>query len=597
LLEKALGNVDVFLAQTEEDRRRLIEIGASESKVTIAGNLKFDVAPPPSPAIVASLHEGFSHSGAGPVLVCGSTLEDEEGSLLSAFRNILANHPKAVMVLAPRHPERFAEVGEFVEKLGFRMWRRSLWNGEPLAGGVFLVDSIGELAALYSLATVAFVGGSLVPRGGHNILEPALYGVPIVTGNHYENFRDVVNFFASRNAVRIVGLAEMPLVFIELIENGGERTTLGRNALAALESQRGATARTVSALLQLMSVSPYKAQSKNGQPPGRGLRMNPLTGLYGAATALRNTLFDRGVLPSRRLERPVVSVGNLSVGGSGKTPFVIALGELLKARGIRFDVLTRGYGRMTRGVLIVETDGKAADFGDEPLLIARRLGVPVIVGESRYEAGRVAELKFQPQLHILDDGFQHRSLVRDFDIVLATERDFDDRLLPSGRLREPLSSLRRADAIVLPQEFFVHDLSAQNSAIKTFALQGKLIWQMNREIVMPAALVAPIVFCGIARPQQFFAQVRAAGITPAAEIEFRDHHAYDRGDIERLLAMRGNLGAGSFLTTEKDAVNLGSLQADLKPFAVAALSLTLHHPAEVVDAILARTIFARIISQ
>ena len=146
----------------------------------------------------------------------------------------------------------------------------------------------------------------------------------------------------------------------------------------------------------------------------------------------------------------MVSVGNLSVGGSGKTPFVIALGELLQARGIPFDVLSRGYGRKTRGVLVVEPDGSAADFGDEPLLIARRLGVPVIVGESRYEAGRVAERKFQPQLHILDDGFQHRSLARDFDIVLMTERDFDDRLLPSGRLREPLSSLRRADAIVLP---------------------------------------------------------------------------------------------------------------------------------------------------
>ncbi len=325
--------------------------------------------------------------------------------------------------------------------------------------------------------------------------------------------------------------------------------------------------------------------------------MNPLTGLYGAATALRNTLFDRGVLSSQRLEQPVVSVGNLSVGGSGKTPFVIALGELLKARGIRFDVLSRGYGRKSRGVLVVETDGNAADFGDEPLLIARRLGVPVIVGENRYAAGRVAEQKFQPQLHILDDGFQHRSLVRDFDIVLMTEHDFDDRLLPSGRLREPLSSLRRADAIVLPRDFSVHGLSAQNSAIKTFALRGKLIWQMNREIVMPAALVAPIVFCGIARPQQFFAQVRAAGITPAAEIEFRDHHAYDRSDIERLLAMRGKLGAGGFLTTEKDAVNLGSLPADLKPFAVAAVSFTLDHPADVVDAILARTISAGIISQ
>jgi 3-deoxy-D-manno-octulosonic-acid transferase len=252
LLEKTLDNVDCFLAQTEEDRRRLIEIGADPTKVAVAGNLKFDVAPPPSPKIVASLHESFGLSGAGPILVCGSTLEDEEGALLSAFRNILANHPKAVMLLAPRHPQRFAEVAELVENLGFRMWRRSLWSGEPLTGGVFLLDSIGELAAIYSLATIAFVGGSLVPRGGHNILEPALYGVPIVTGNHYENFRDVVNFFARHNAVRIVGVAELPLVFMELIENRDERATLGQNALAALESQRGATARTVSALLQLL---------------------------------------------------------------------------------------------------------------------------------------------------------------------------------------------------------------------------------------------------------------------------------------------------------------------------------------------------------
>ena len=255
LLEKTLATVDIFLAQTEEDRQRLIEIGAPESKVTVAGNLKFDVEAPPATKIVASLRDSLSQSGAQPVLVCGSTLEDEEGSLLSAFRNILVDHPKAVMMLAPRHPERFAQVSELVEKLGFRMLRRSLWKGEPLAASVLLVDSIGELAALYSLATVAFVGGSLVPRGGHNILEPALYGVPIVTGNHYENFRDAVNFFASRNAVRIVGLAELPLVFIELIENADGRATLGQNALAALESQRGATDRTVKALLQLMGVS------------------------------------------------------------------------------------------------------------------------------------------------------------------------------------------------------------------------------------------------------------------------------------------------------------------------------------------------------
>jgi 3-deoxy-D-manno-octulosonic-acid transferase len=252
LLENTLRNVDCFLAQTEEDKRRLVEIGAYETKIAVTGNLKFDVVPPPVPEIVASLREDFERSAAWPVVVCGSTLEGEEGSLLSAFRNILVNHPKAVMILAPRHPERFEEVAALVEKLGFRISRRSLWGGEPLAGGVLLADSIGELAALYSLATVAFVGGSLVPRGGHNIIEPALYGVAIVTGNHYENFREVVNFFALRNAVRIVGLAELPLVLMELIENDEERVTLGRNALEALESQRGATARTVAALMDLM---------------------------------------------------------------------------------------------------------------------------------------------------------------------------------------------------------------------------------------------------------------------------------------------------------------------------------------------------------
>ncbi len=306
--------------------------------------------------------------------------------------------------------------------------------------------------------------------------------------------------------------------------------------------------------------------------------MNPLTGLYAAATALRNTLFDRGVLLSRRLERPVVSVGNLSAGGSGKTPFVIALGEMLKARGIRFDVLSRGYGRKTRGVLIVGTGGNAADFGDEPLLIARRLGVPVIVGESRYEAGRVAERKLQPQLHILDDGFQHRSLVRDLDIVLMTERDFEDRLLPSGRLREPLSSLARADVVVLPAGL----------AMDRPALRQKLIWRIDRELVLPSLPSAPVVFCGIARPEQFFAQVRAAGITPAAEIIFRDHHAYDQDDMQALVGARRDLQAGGFLTTEKDAINLGPEQRCLEPLAIAELRLTLDRPTDVMDVILAR---------
>lgn len=306
--------------------------------------------------------------------------------------------------------------------------------------------------------------------------------------------------------------------------------------------------------------------------------MNPLSGIYAAASGLRNNLYDHGLLRLHRLARPVVSVGNLSAGGSGKTPFVIALGELLKGRGVAFDVLSRGYRRRTRGVLVVEQDGSAADFGDEPLLISRRLGVPVIVGESRYEAGRLAEEKFEGQLHILDDGFQHRSLARDVDIVLMTGNEFEDRLLPVGRLREPVSSLERADAVVMPA-----GLPADR-----VELRSKVVWRMKRQIALSRAPQSPVVFCGIARPEQFFAQVRAAGSTPAAEIAFRDHHTYLPSDIKRLNAARGKFGAGGFVTTEKDAVNLGPLREGLKPLVVAALNVSLDHADDVIDTILAR---------
>jgi 3-deoxy-D-manno-octulosonic-acid transferase len=250
-LTRVLENIDLLLAQTDEDCRRLIDIGANADRVLVSGNLKFDVAPPPTPAVVESLRQNFRESGARPILVCGSTLETEEALLLSAFRNVLASHPKAVMVLAPRHPERFPEVAALLESVGMRFWRRSLWSGEPIVGGVLLVDTIGELSSLYQLGTLAFVGGSLVQRGGHNIIEPALYGVPVIIGNHYENFRDIVGLFQRHNAVRVVGPAELPLVFMELISDEPERAAMGRRGTEALESQRGATERTVEALLGL----------------------------------------------------------------------------------------------------------------------------------------------------------------------------------------------------------------------------------------------------------------------------------------------------------------------------------------------------------
>ena len=290
----------------------------------------------------------------------------------------------------------------------------------------------------------------------------------------------------------------------------------------------------------------------------------------------RNALYDRKRLPARRLEGPVVSVGNLSAGGSGKTPFVLLLGELLQSRGVKFDVLSRGYGRESRGVLLVDPAGLPQEFGDEPLLIARRLQVPVIVGEDRYEAGRFAEAKFGAQLHLLDDGFQHRALARNFDIVLVTPQDTSDRLLPAGRLREPLTALRRADAVVL----------ASGASEEAFSLQGKLVWRVKRGIVAEGIPARPVVFCGIARPQNFLLQLRAANIEPAAQAFYRDHHAYNEKDVGELLELRQRSEAGGFVTTEKDAVNLGPYLSALAPLAVVRVRMELVDAANGVDTVL-----------
>ena len=263
-LRKMLKQVDLFLAQTAEDSRRLQSIGAEVGNVLVTGNLKFDVSLPAPPPIVDSLRRSLKAEGAGPVLVCGSTVEDEEPPLLKAFENLRVAHPRAVTVLAPRHPERFDQVAILMRQLSIPFSRRSQWNGESLAGGVLLVDSIGELAALYALADVAFVGGSLVPRGGHNIIEPAQHGVAVVTGNHTENFRDIVALFQSRDAVRIVGLSELPLVLMQLLADDAERRALGRRAKETIRSQMGATLRTLEALKTLIADSdpqPLSAQA------------------------------------------------------------------------------------------------------------------------------------------------------------------------------------------------------------------------------------------------------------------------------------------------------------------------------------------------
>lgn len=304
--------------------------------------------------------------------------------------------------------------------------------------------------------------------------------------------------------------------------------------------------------------------------------MNPLSAIFGAGVAMRNALYDRGVLKIQKLTRPVVSVGNISVGGSGKTPFVIALGKLLQERGIAFDVLSRGYGRVSKDVAPVDSHGRLALSGDEPALIQEHLLVMVVVGADRYQAGLAAEgsVKDPALLHLLDDGFQHRRLHRDFDIVMLPAFDLEDTLIPVGRLREPASSLKRADAVVVYAE--------ENPVVPA----ASEVWRVRRSITIEDAPSRPLAFCGIARPQQFFARLRDLGLQPTETVVFPDHHPYTEADVSRLVRLKSSTGAGGFITTEKDLINLGDLQNRLQPLAIAKLRLVFEDPEHVLSTLL-----------
>jgi tetraacyldisaccharide 4'-kinase len=307
----------------------------------------------------------------------------------------------------------------------------------------------------------------------------------------------------------------------------------------------------------------------------------PLELLYWSLVRARNARFDRR--PAQRLGWPVISIGNLSVGGSGKTPLVICLAELLQREGLHPDVLSRGYGRSSHTVERVDSAGIAERFGDEPLLIAQATGVPIYVGANRYEAGKLAEREASRDgVHLLDDGFQHRQLARSLDIVLIHGSDLQQRLLPAGRLREPLSSLRRADVIVLRQE----DAELE-SALRAYVNSECRFWRVGRTLVIKTPVERAVAFCAIARPGEFFDGLIAAGVGIAERISFRDHHRYRAADIERLAKLGRRAGCDAFVITAKDEVKLDTAMRSrlnaVAPLFTAALTVELEDERAALD--------------
>lgn len=309
----------------------------------------------------------------------------------------------------------------------------------------------------------------------------------------------------------------------------------------------------------------------------------PFVLVFALVVRIKNAAYDLGWIKSRQLSHPVLSVGNLSVGGTGKTPMVLLLAGLLESRGWSIDVISRGYGRSSRDVLRVHPESAkevaVEVFGDEPLLMAQQ-GLSVYVGADRYQAGLLAERNAgsasRGMVHILDDGFQHRRLARTVDIVLVRGVDLEDDMLPAGRLREPLCALERADICVLRAE----DADLRRRVLELMRRSDPArVWVIERRTVVSAEAKAAIAFCGIGDPQGFAGELRQAGVDVKNMFFFRDHHVYTEKDIERLKQAARSCGAKCFLTTEKDSVRLAKhMRAELEavlPVRVAGLELTL----------------------
>ena len=589
----ALGLADAVLAQSEEMKARFEAAGAPADRVEVAGNLKYDLAPVTLGAD-SPVQRFLEADKTRPVWIAASTSFDgtiaEEDAVIAAQREMAGWR----LIVAPRKPERFDDVARRLAASGLRWTRRSALD--DAAADVLLLDSIGELAGVFAHAQAVFVGGTLAAMGGHNVLEPAMYGKPVVAGPHLENFRDIEEHFERHRALlRIASGDELAAAMRRAAAEEG----LGERARAAAAEKRGATARTADRIFALYD-SRYPV-SRVAQP--RYALLSALAFLWKLGSAR-----DRWRKQARALSLPVpvISVGNITAGGTGKTPVAIELLRML--RRARPGLLTRGYGRSTDENVVLADGGEMKPVGvtgDEAQLFRGATGAPVGIGKDRFSTGMDLVNARLAGLLILDDGFQHLQLERDFDLVLvdALHPFGGGHLIPLGRLREPLAGLVRAHAFVITRaseapntKAIAAELRRRNPDAPVFF--GNTVaraWHApDGRSFAPDALPCQraVAFCGLGNPESFWRTLRGLGIETLGQHTWEDHHRYLPAEIRRLAQHARDLGAECLLTTAKDAVNLPSgSEALIAPLQLFHLEIAIEfdRPREL-EALIAKTI-------
>ncbi len=575
----ALQRPDAIFVQSEQDARRYIQIGAHPERVEELGNLKYDAAPVRGqpPKLIRDLLDRLRPS---TVWIAASTMPaadagdvNEDQAVIDAFGELARSHPGLLLILVPRKPERFDAAEQRLRAAGIRYIRRSddTIDRELALPCAILLDSIGELASVFPLADVVFMGGTLARRGGHNLLEPASCGRAIVSGPHLENFSAIAAEFHEHQAMLEIGRPrELAGAVDLLIGDVNLRDQLGARAIELATRHRGATRKVADEILKCQDLT-----VPTGKPRGLAAPILwPLSKLWIAGTTVKQA---RDLARVRHLDTPVISIGAISMGGAGKTPMVDYLAERLRERGHQPAILTRGYRRRSIETSIVIEAGEpvsASVTGDEAQIYVHSGFAHAGIGADRWSTGRLLEEKYKPDLFLLDDGFQHRRLARDLDIVLLDALDplAGSAVFPLGKLREPPAALARAGALVIMRAVLERDYAGLRKLVRACNPHAPIFrartepryWVSHRTARLahpPEGAVA--AFCGLANPASFWATLRELRISPVFTWSFGDHHRYNWSELHGLAAQARQHGANVLLCTEKDAMNLPERSMEL----------------------------------
>ena len=588
-MTQVLDAVTLCLMQSDRDAERIMALGEEPSRVVRTGNIKFDQPAPDA----AGATQGLSRSVLGlsdrdELIVAGSTHPVEEDRLLNGYVALQKEFPSLVLLMAPRHIERAPQVEAAVRARGLSVQCRSgMEQGGPAVapGGprVIILDTRGELAQVYQHAVLAFVGGTLAPVGGHNLLEPALWGKPVFFGPHTDHCAEIAALLSAVGGGRQVADGHaLTQAMAACLRDRAALRKMGEAAKSVVLDNRGAVQRSVDLIAGVLD-KPAPVVLVRGQRPARPIRwfLAILSVPYGWAMALRAALYRAGALSSRRLPCRVISVGNLTVGGTGKTPVVIALVERLLATGQSVGVLSRGYRRKSGDAMLLVSNGQnvlagPAEAGDEPHLIATRCPRAVVaVGADRYRLGRWVLDQFPLDCLVLDDGFQHLALHRDDNLLVVDVSDPDGlrALLPAGRLREPLAAVARATAVLLTRtDGGNHQAVAEtlNRAAGSLPMPMRSRFCADTVIRVATGEARPVetlagravlAFSGIGNPASFRTLLQGLGAAIRGEKIFPDHHAYGATDLDAIRGEARRVGADLIVTTEKDAGKIAPLLA------------------------------------